>query len=160
VKNDRREFHMRNRTGTRLAYSVAIGLIAVSLAACGDDDNESSSSSSDTTESTAAQQPASKPSGGTVLDIDATENGSQLEFSKKALTAKAGQVTVHMRNPAGNTLPHAIEVEGQGLEEAGDTVTAPATSTVTATLKPGKYEFYCPVGNHREQGMEGTLTVK
>ena len=26
--------------------------------------------------------------------------------------------------------------------------------------KPGTYEFYCPVGNHREQGMEGTITVQ
>jgi uncharacterized cupredoxin-like copper-binding protein len=26
-------------------------------------------------------------------------------------------------------------------------------------LKPGKYTFYCPVGDHRAEGMEGTLTV-
>ncbi len=29
-----------------------------------------------------------------------------------------------------------------------------------AELEPGTYEIYCPVGNHREQGMRGTLTVK
>jgi plastocyanin len=26
-------------------------------------------------------------------------------------------------------------------------------------LPPGKYEFYCPVGNHKEMGMEGEITV-
>jgi len=26
-------------------------------------------------------------------------------------------------------------------------------------LKAGRYELYCPVGNHRELGMEGTLSV-
>ena len=27
-------------------------------------------------------------------------------------------------------------------------------------LQTGKYVFYCSVGNHREQGMEGELTVQ
>jgi hypothetical protein len=30
---------------------------------------------------------------------------------------------------------------------------------VSAKLEPGEYEFYCPVGNHKDEGMEGTLTV-
>ena len=29
-----------------------------------------------------------------------------------------------------------------------------------AHLKPGKYEFYCPIANHREMGIEGETTVK
>ena len=27
-------------------------------------------------------------------------------------------------------------------------------------IKPGEYTFYCPVGDHRAQGMEGKLTVR
>jgi uncharacterized cupredoxin-like copper-binding protein len=27
-------------------------------------------------------------------------------------------------------------------------------------LKPGKYEFYCPIANHKALGMEGEITVK
>ena len=30
---------------------------------------------------------------------------------------------------------------------------------MTANLKPGKYEFYCPVDGHKAAGMKGTLTV-
>ena len=26
--------------------------------------------------------------------------------------------------------------------------------------KPGRYVWYCPVGDHRERGMKGTITVK
>ena len=56
-------------------------------------------------------------------------------------------------------MPHAVEIEGNGVEEASDTVTSSKTS-VTADLKAGTYTFYCPVGNHRAEGMEGTLTIK
>jgi uncharacterized cupredoxin-like copper-binding protein len=27
-------------------------------------------------------------------------------------------------------------------------------------LEPGEYKFYCPVGNHEQAGMVGTLTVR
>jgi uncharacterized cupredoxin-like copper-binding protein len=32
-------------------------------------------------------------------------------------------------------------------------------STVTVTLKPGSYEYYCPVPAHEAAGMKGKLTV-
>ena len=34
------------------------------------------------------------------------------------------------------------------------------TGALTVDLsKPGKYEWYCPVGRHREFGMEGEITT-
>jgi uncharacterized cupredoxin-like copper-binding protein len=32
-------------------------------------------------------------------------------------------------------------------------------ASVTADLKPGTYDFYCPVDGHRQAGMAGKLTV-
>ena len=61
-------------------------------------------------------------------------------------------------NPS--SVPHAIEVEGNGVEEEGETVTDGGVSKVSADLKAGTYEYYCPVGNHEAEGMKGTLTVK
>lgn len=148
---------MRSRQSIRLVTLLALTVLALALAACGDDESEPSSGEAQGT----TEQSTAKPSGGEVLDVDAVENGpGQFAFDPKALNAKAGSVTVHMRNPQGNEAPHAIEVEGKGVEEEGDTVTAGGTSTVTVELEPGKYVFYCPVGDHRAQGMEGTLTVK
>ena len=63
-----------------------------------------------------------------------------------------------MANPS--SIPHAVAVEGNGVDKSGATVTKDGTSSVTADLKPGTYTFYCPVGNHAAQGMKGTLTVK
>jgi uncharacterized cupredoxin-like copper-binding protein len=34
-----------------------------------------------------------------------------------------------------------------------------ADETLTVTLQAGTYELWCPVGSHREQGMETTITV-
>jgi uncharacterized cupredoxin-like copper-binding protein len=54
---------------------------------------------------------------------------------------------------------HALEIEGQGIEEESDEIDAGGTTSLTVDLEPGEYEFYCPVDDHREMGMEGTLTV-
>jgi len=61
----------------------------------------------------------------------------------------------------GGQIPHAIEVEGQGIEREIETIQPGATGSLTLTLKPGRYEVYCPVGegSHRKLGMEARLTV-
>ena len=54
--------------------------------------------------------------------------------------------------------PHAVEVEGNGVEEESETITGSQTE-LTVDLER-RYTFYCPVGDHRAGGMEGTLTVE
>jgi uncharacterized cupredoxin-like copper-binding protein len=129
-------------------------LAAAALAGCGGDNNNNDNSTS---------EPASTPSGGgsaQTLELTAEEpGGGKFAFDAKTLDAKAGEVTIDLSVPDGLASPHAIELEGNGVEETGETVTAGGTSSVTADLKPGKYEFYCPVDGHRQLGMEGTLTV-
>ena len=144
---------------------AAIAIASVTLGACGGDDESSSSSkqsssSGSKTETSGGSTSASSGGGGGKLTLDASESGG-LKFSKKSLSAKAGKVTLTMDNPSGNKLPHAIAVEGNGVDKDGETVQPGAgKSTVTADLKPGKYEFYCPVDGHKQAGMKGTLTVK
>ena len=85
--------------------------------------------------------------------------GGALKFNTTTLTAKAGKVTVVMKNPSGSGLPHGVAVEGNGVDKDGPTVQPGGTSTDTLTLKPGTYTFYCPVPGHKAGGMKGTLTV-
>jgi plastocyanin len=140
---------------TLLAVVVPLALGAF-VAGCGSSDNK------DTTATTApkpATKPASSASGGggsTDLKLAADPSGA-LKFDKSALKAKSGAVTITMNNPS--DVPHGIAVEGNGVDKDGETVTKGGTSTVSVNLKPGKYEFYCPVDSHKQQGMEGTLTV-
>ncbi len=126
---------------------LALGAVAIVLAvaACG---GSKKTSSSNTT--------AAAPSGGgETLKLSA--DPTKLAFNTKTLSAKSGTVTLTMANPSG--IPHAIAVEGNGLDKKGQTVQQGGTSTISVNLKPGKYTFYCPVDGHRAAGMEGTLTV-
>ena len=59
------------------------------------------------------------------------------------LSAKAGKVTLVMKNPSSSGLEHGIAVEGHGVDNDGKIVGLGGTSTVTVKLKKGKYEFYC-----------------
>ena len=57
-------------------------------------------------------------------------------------------------------VPHALEIEGGGEEFETEVLQGGDTATLEADLKAGEYKWYCPVGNHAAQGMEGTLTVE
>jgi len=74
-------------------------------------------------------------------------------------TIAAGPVTLVVTNTG--QIPHAVEVEGEGIEQETETIQPGANGTLTLTLKPGTYEVYCPVGegSHKKLGMEAHLTV-
>src|SRR5919202_1496522 len=72
------------------------------------------------------------------LHLQADPHG-KLRYNKKTLTAKAGRVTIVMRNPSTSGLRHGIAVEGKGVDKDGKIVAAGKTSTLTVRLKPGRY---------------------
>ena len=141
---------------------LVVAGMALIAAGCGSSnsssDNNASSSSPQTT-SSAATPPPAKSGGGASSNLKVSADPSgQLKFDKASLSAKSGNVTITMDNPS--SVPHGVAVEGNGVDKTGSVVNKGGTSTVTASLKPGKYTFYCPVPGHRQAGMEGTLTVK
>lgn len=96
------------------------------------------------------------PASSTSLKLEANPGG-QLAYNTKALSAKAGKVTITMANMS--PLPHNVTV-AEGSKIVGATPTFQGGSkTLTLQLKPGTYTFYCSVPGHRQAGMEGTLTV-
>jgi plastocyanin len=144
----------------RLAALLAVAA-AVSLGACGSSDDSSDSSSSTSTPAPASTDSGStSASSGAASTVKLAAKADAIAFDTTKLTAKAGKVTLEMANPDGSIAPHAIAVEGNGIDKDGNTVTAGGTSKVTVDLKAGTYEFYCPVDGHKAQGMEGKLTVE
>ena len=142
-----------------LAAVTVLALSLTAIAGCGGGNNNDNAGTTATTTSTSAT--TTTPSGGggagSDLKISADPSGA-LKFTKSTLNAKAGKVTITMDNPS--PVAHAVSIKGNGVDVAGNTVTKGGVSSASASLKPGKYEFFCPVDGHEQAGMKGTLTVK
>ncbi len=158
---------MRRSVPSTIAVAAVVALLGV--AGCGDD-NDDSGSGGGGSETNAADNgggayggggSSKKSSGGGAQTIQlSADSGGELKFDKSTLQAKSGKVTIDLDNPSSATAPHAVEIEGNGVEEESDTIEPGNKTSVTADLKPGKYTFYCPVDGHEQAGMKGTLTVR
>ena len=122
----------------RLTWLLLIS-VALLAAGCGDDEDEGGGGGGG--------------GGGEALTLTA-DPGGEVSWEPADLSASAGSVTIKLVNESDN--PHAVEIEGKGESE---TITASETE-LTVDLEAGEYTFYCPVGQHRQNGMEGTLTVE
>jgi plastocyanin len=155
------EDSMRSRSKYLAALCAACALFVVG---CGGDDDDSSDSANSGGGGASAYgdsggdktEKEASGGGGAALKLTADPSGAP-KFDKTTLKSGPGKTKIVLDNPS--TVPHAIEVEGKGVEAEGDTVTKGGVSQVTVDLKAGKYEYYCPVDGHKDAGMEGTLTV-
>jgi plastocyanin len=89
-----------------------------------------------------------------------------IQISEKEYSLDPGTVTVsktgtyEFRVTNNGTIAHALEIEGNGVEEKTGDIQPGGGATLRVTLaKDGSYEVYCPIDGHRSQGMKGTLTV-
>jgi uncharacterized cupredoxin-like copper-binding protein len=127
----------------RMRSPIAIVLLvtgALALSACGSDEGGDGATTAAATAET--------------IEISATE----FAFDPPTIQLdQAGEYTFRLTNDGGTE--HALEIEGQGVEEETETIGAGETAELTLSLEPGEYEMYCPVDGHREMGMEGTVSV-
>ena len=90
----------------------------------------------------------------------ATVGMREFEFDPANLTASPGRVTFTLNNEG--QFPHNLHIEGNGVSldvKSDGPVPGGQSFTGAVTLAAGTYETWCPVGNHRERGMVGELTV-
>lgn len=86
-----------------------------------------------------------------------TDPTGQLEYQVSSATAKPGKITINSKNAS--STPHDIAIQGPGANAAGKIVSNGGVSTITVSLKPGTYTFFCTVPGHRQAGMQGTIKV-
>jgi plastocyanin len=133
-------------TRRSIAVLSACLVLPLSLAACGDDDDET----------TAAQQQTTATQGGAASTVAVSESEYKLDPANP--TVKAGEVTIEVSNDGSTT--HALEVEGPGEESQTEDIASGDSAKLTVDLsEPGTYEWYCPIANHKELGMEGEIRV-
>ncbi len=125
----------------RMLLLTVVALAVLAPAGCGSDDGDEAAG----TTAAAGEQS---------VDLTATE--FQFDPADVSLDT-AGTVTFTVSNDGEEE--HALEVEGNGIEEETETIAPGDSGTLTVELEPGEYEFYCPIDGHRDQGMEGTLVV-
>jgi len=88
--------------------------------------------------------------------VTATE--TEFHIALSATTYAAGTYTFHVKNAG--SITHALTINGPGVPGKSTGDIAPGSSaTLTVTLAKGRYEIYCPVGNHKMEGMDETVQV-
>ena len=126
--------------GMRLVLPVAL-LLSLALTGCGSDSEEAATTG--------------RAAAGQTIEIGETEFALD---PANVQVEETGTVTFRVTN--NGSIAHALEVDGQGIEEESETIEPGASAELTVALsKEGSYELYCPIGDHRDQGMEGELIV-
>jgi plastocyanin len=120
----------------RARMAVCMGVVVIALAGCGDDED-----------------------GAAQATLDVVETDFEID-PKNATVDEAGAIQFEITNDGESTHQLSIRPQGEpGIPKTSDEMDPTQSTTFTAELDPGKYAWYCPVGNHRQMGMEGTLTV-
>jgi plastocyanin len=104
-----------------------------------------------------AGKPAAEKGG--KLQIEASPTGQLAYVTSKAL-ATAGAVMVEMPNSSGVSHNIAVQQGTSGPVLGASSFITKGTTSVSVTLRPGTYTYFCQVPGHRQAGMEGTITVK
>src|SRR5215211_7679956 len=101
--------------------------------------------------------PSGAKEGGVVKTIEVKE--TEFELKPAEITLDKPGTYVFKAVNSGDTV-HALEVEGEGIEEETEEIEPGQSAELKVQLKARTYEIYCPVDGHAEEGMEGKLTVE
>ena len=100
-----------------------------------------------------ATAPAPSAAGTTTVEVGL--HGRTIEMPG---SLPPGETTFSITNTGDSD--HGFEIEGNGIERQLESNLAPGESgELNVTLEPGSYTVYCPIGDHREEGMVTTLRV-
>jgi plastocyanin len=133
---------------------ILIGVAALAVAGCGDDEEEPAAEGT-ATEEAATDEAAGQPA----ATLEVSESDFEID-PKNATVDEDGLIQFEITNDPGSEAEHQLVIEAQGeIPQSSDLMDPGESTTFTAELDSGKYVWYCPISNHRELGMEGTLTV-
>ena len=142
--------------------AMLVGVMSVSLVACGGEASPAAPAATEPTATTAvaaATAPSESANGGGAM----TE--STVALSEWAVTPKGGEVTagkVKFNVTNEGQFTHNLVIL-EGTSEVGRTpnfMKDEGPKVLEVDLKPGTYTWLCDITGHPDKGMMGTLTVK
>lgn len=93
----------------------------------------------------------------TSFDISLAEMAGD-EEPLTVMVPSPGTYTFEVTNDS--DILHALDVAGHGVEATTGDIAPGATATLEVMLPAaGEYDLFCPVGNHKELGMDGSVHV-
>jgi plastocyanin len=137
----------------RSLLAVVAAAAAFAVAGCGDDEETDTAAEEPSGDTATEQTDTGAAAGG-----ESTVEVGMVEFDFEPpdpSIAEDGQVSIELTNDG--EFPHAMTIEE--TEDSSEEVQGGQSTTLEADLDSGEYTIFCPVGDHRAQGMEGTLTV-
>jgi plastocyanin len=136
----------------RVAAAGSLALALGLLTACGGDSEAASPSSSTSSSSSSSSSSAA----GQAQTLTVTEVGFDIRLESSNLPA--GDYTITVKNEGDATHDLVVEQDGEDIAKS-DSIGPGEEATFTVALEPGRYVFYCSIGNHRAMGMETEVTV-
>jgi len=136
---------------------VTLGVL-LSLVACGEDSERSDDATDGAeTSSTGEGKEPGAPTGKVVSKVEVEEIEYRL-VPPNPEVEEAGVVEFEVTNSG--KIGHALEVEGPEGEVETEEIEPGGKATLKADLgKPGRYIWYCPIGDHQKRGMKGEIIV-
>ena len=121
--------------------AVAIAVLALAAAGCGEKRHTSSSSGG---------------SGGSAASSAATISETEFKLNPSSPSITPGG-TITVKNDGATT--HALEIETPKGEVRIKPLAPGKSATIKAPDKAGTYDMYCPIDHHKQMGMTGKLKV-
>jgi plastocyanin len=141
-----------------IAALVAGGGLSLGIAACGDDEEPATTPVTTETKTVVptVTQTVAPPLGTSSLSVSLTE----FALSPANPTIEPSKLTINAKN--NGSVAHSVQVNGpNGAVTLPSPLDPGESGKLTVKLaKPGKYVWFCPIDNHRDMGMKGTITVK
>ena len=131
---------------------LRVAILVFLLTACGG--NQTSTPQSPvTSDSSETTQSSTTTTEGKVIEVKLSEFKIDMPSS-----LPSGTIAFQVTNIG--KVQHNFAIEGSGIKQEFESDLAPGTTeTLQVNLKPGTYQVYCSVGNHKRQGMVKAVTV-
>ena len=128
----------------RVGQLIVVGALLTAIAGCGED---------------GSGEAAAPPGPRQVVRMEAVEfSRDWVGYTEENPIVKPGRIVLKMRNPAKNSETHALAVEKDGEELTSPPARPGDRTTLTVDLpERGRYMLYCPLDNHRHEGMWGYI---
>ncbi|MGH9339654.1 MAG: cupredoxin domain-containing protein [Acidobacteriota bacterium] len=134
----------------RFLLTVLMPFLLIALTSCGPEPAEE--------EPTPPIEEPEAPAPPPGLEAPAVQVGLSEYTINMPPSIPAGNTTFQVTN--NGTMEHNFEIEGQGIEQTFPAnLQAGESQSLQVDLQPGIYTVYCPVSDHRSQGMQLQLQV-